>query len=55
MTARTTAHLASALDDRYYKFITMRSEEEAGKVRAPLDARVLISKMGLERDRSRPL
>src|ERR1700712_2027656 len=29
MTARTTAHLASALDDRYYKFINMRGEEEA--------------------------
>lgn len=27
MTARTTAHLASALDDRYYKFIAMRDEE----------------------------
>jgi glycine/D-amino acid oxidase-like deaminating enzyme/nitrite reductase/ring-hydroxylating ferredoxin subunit len=29
MTARTTAHLASALDDRYYKFIGLRGEEEA--------------------------
>lgn len=29
MTARTTAHLASALDDRYYKFIALRGEEEA--------------------------
>jgi glycine/D-amino acid oxidase-like deaminating enzyme len=29
MTARTTAHLASALDDRYYEFIGLRGEEEA--------------------------
>lgn len=29
MTARTTAHLASALDDRYYKFISLRGEEDA--------------------------
>lgn len=29
MTARTTAHLASALDDRYYKFIGLRGEAEA--------------------------
>ena len=29
MTARTTAHLASALDDRYYEFIKLRGEEQA--------------------------
>jgi glycine/D-amino acid oxidase-like deaminating enzyme/nitrite reductase/ring-hydroxylating ferredoxin subunit len=29
MTARTTAHLASALDDFYHEFISRRSEEEA--------------------------
>jgi glycine/D-amino acid oxidase-like deaminating enzyme/nitrite reductase/ring-hydroxylating ferredoxin subunit len=29
MTARTTAHLASALDDRYYKFVNMRGEDDA--------------------------
>ena len=29
MTARTTAHLASALDDRYYKFVSQRGENEA--------------------------
>lgn len=29
MTARTTAHLASALDDRYFNFIAMRGEENA--------------------------
>lgn len=29
MTARTTAHLASVLDDRYYKFIALRGEEDA--------------------------
>lgn len=29
MTARTTAHLASALDDRYYKFAARRSPDEA--------------------------
>src|ERR1700712_343529 len=29
MTARTTAHLASALDDRYYKFIGLRGEAQA--------------------------
>lgn len=29
MTARTTAHLASALDDRYYKFIDLRGEDQA--------------------------
>jgi glycine/D-amino acid oxidase-like deaminating enzyme/nitrite reductase/ring-hydroxylating ferredoxin subunit len=29
MTARTTAHLASALDDRYYKFMALRGEEDA--------------------------
>jgi glycine/D-amino acid oxidase-like deaminating enzyme/nitrite reductase/ring-hydroxylating ferredoxin subunit len=29
MTARTTAHLASALDDRYFEFIKLRGEEEA--------------------------
>ena len=29
MTARTTAHLASALDDRYYKFVALRGEEQA--------------------------
>lgn len=29
MTARTTAHLASALDDRFYKFIALRGEDEA--------------------------
>lgn len=29
MTARTTAHLASALDDRYYKFIGLRGEDQA--------------------------
>ncbi len=29
MTARTTAHLASALDDYYYKLIDVRGEEEA--------------------------
>jgi glycine/D-amino acid oxidase-like deaminating enzyme/nitrite reductase/ring-hydroxylating ferredoxin subunit len=29
MTARTTAHLASALDDRYHKFIGLRGEDEA--------------------------
>jgi glycine/D-amino acid oxidase-like deaminating enzyme/nitrite reductase/ring-hydroxylating ferredoxin subunit len=29
MTARTTAHLASALDDRYYEFIGLRGEAQA--------------------------
>jgi glycine/D-amino acid oxidase-like deaminating enzyme len=29
MTARTTAHLASALDDRYHKFIALRGEAQA--------------------------
>jgi glycine/D-amino acid oxidase-like deaminating enzyme/nitrite reductase/ring-hydroxylating ferredoxin subunit len=29
MTARTTAHLASALDDRYYEFMALRGEDEA--------------------------
>jgi len=29
MTARTTAHLASALDDRYYRFIELRGKDEA--------------------------
>jgi glycine/D-amino acid oxidase-like deaminating enzyme/nitrite reductase/ring-hydroxylating ferredoxin subunit len=29
MTARTTAHLASQLDDRYYEFINLRGEDEA--------------------------
>ena len=29
MTARTTAHLASALDDRYYKFIGLRGKNQA--------------------------
>jgi len=29
MTARTTAHLASALDDRYYKFAELRGKDEA--------------------------
>jgi hypothetical protein len=29
MTARTTAHLASVLDDRYYEFVSLRGEEEA--------------------------
>jgi glycine/D-amino acid oxidase-like deaminating enzyme/nitrite reductase/ring-hydroxylating ferredoxin subunit len=29
MTARTTAHLASTLDDRYYKFIKLRGEDQA--------------------------
>src|SRR5947209_18622212 len=32
MTARTTAHLASALDDRYHEFISLRGEEEAGQL-----------------------
>jgi glycine/D-amino acid oxidase-like deaminating enzyme len=29
MTARTTAHLASALDDRYFEFIGLRGEDDA--------------------------
>jgi glycine/D-amino acid oxidase-like deaminating enzyme/nitrite reductase/ring-hydroxylating ferredoxin subunit len=29
MTARTTAHLASALDDRYYEFIALRGQADA--------------------------
>jgi glycine/D-amino acid oxidase-like deaminating enzyme/nitrite reductase/ring-hydroxylating ferredoxin subunit len=29
MTARTTAHLASELDDRYYEFVALRGEEQA--------------------------
>src|ERR1700709_2494757 len=32
MTARTTAHLASALDDRYHEFIALRGEEAAGQL-----------------------
>ncbi len=40
MTARTTAHLASALDDRYYKFIAMRSEEEATQLYRSLGAAI---------------
>lgn len=31
MTARTTAHLASALDDRYYEFIGLRGKEQADR------------------------
>jgi glycine/D-amino acid oxidase-like deaminating enzyme/nitrite reductase/ring-hydroxylating ferredoxin subunit len=36
MTARTTAHLASALDDRYFEFIKLRGEEEARSLYASL-------------------
>jgi glycine/D-amino acid oxidase-like deaminating enzyme/nitrite reductase/ring-hydroxylating ferredoxin subunit len=40
MTARTTAHLASALDDRYYKFIAMRGEDEARELYQSLTASI---------------
>jgi glycine/D-amino acid oxidase-like deaminating enzyme/nitrite reductase/ring-hydroxylating ferredoxin subunit len=40
MTARTTAHLASALDDRYFEFIKLRSEEEATALCASLVAAI---------------
>jgi len=40
MTARTTAHLASALDDRYYEFISLRGEEEAGQLYQSLVASI---------------
>jgi hypothetical protein len=40
MTARTTAHLASALDDRYYEFIAMRGEDEARLLYESLDASI---------------
>jgi hypothetical protein len=36
MTARTTAHLASALDDRYFNFIALRGESEATLLRESL-------------------
>ncbi len=40
MTARTTAHLASALDDRYFEFIKLRGEEEAKALYASLAASI---------------
>lgn len=40
MTARTTAHLASALDDRYYKFIALRGEKEARQLFESLTASI---------------
>jgi hypothetical protein len=40
MTARTTAHLASALDDRYFEFIRLRGEEEAKALYASLVASI---------------
>lgn len=40
MTARTTAHLASALDDRYYKFIELRGEEQARQLYQSLAAAI---------------
>src|SRR3954468_6950435 len=40
MTARTTAHLASALDDRYYKFIDLRGEEDARQLYQSLVASI---------------
>src|SRR3978361_1545767 len=32
MTARTTAHLASALDDPFYKFIALRGDNQGGRL-----------------------
>jgi glycine/D-amino acid oxidase-like deaminating enzyme/nitrite reductase/ring-hydroxylating ferredoxin subunit len=40
MTARTTAHLASALDDRYFEFIKLRGEDEARALYASLKASI---------------
>ena len=40
MTARTTAHLASALDDFYHHFISLRGEEEARLLHDSLDASI---------------
>ncbi|MEI9995276.1 MAG: FAD-dependent oxidoreductase [Rhizomicrobium sp.] len=40
MTARTTAHLASALDDRFYEFIALRGLEDAKLLYASLTASI---------------
>jgi glycine/D-amino acid oxidase-like deaminating enzyme len=40
MTARTTAHLASALDDRFYKFIDLRGENQARQLYQSLAAAI---------------
>ncbi len=40
MTARTTAHLASALDDFYHEFISLRGEEEARQLHDSLAAAI---------------
>jgi hypothetical protein len=40
MTARTTAHLASALDDYYHEFISQRGEEEARLLHESLSAAI---------------
>jgi glycine/D-amino acid oxidase-like deaminating enzyme/nitrite reductase/ring-hydroxylating ferredoxin subunit len=40
MTARTTAHLASALDDFYYEFISRRGEQEARLLHESLAASI---------------
>ncbi len=40
MTARTTAHLASALDDFYHEFISLRGEDEARQLHQSLAASI---------------
>jgi glycine/D-amino acid oxidase-like deaminating enzyme/nitrite reductase/ring-hydroxylating ferredoxin subunit len=39
-TARTTAHLASALDDRFYEFVALRGEDEAKSLYESLAASI---------------